>query len=1240
MTAPAADTFGPQTLAALEEKAVELARRWYAATEAGQSAQERATSSQLAALVRDEQGLDLAVRFVDRVARPEDPRVAARDLARISPRDAAGFLNRTDLGLLALGTVAAPLAPPLVVPIARRRLRQMIGHLVVDARDPALAEHLATARAQGFRLNVNLLGEAVLGEREAAARTRRTTELLQRQDVDYVSIKVSSLVSQISTWDTAGTVERCLERLRPLYRAAAAKNPPSFVNLDMEEYRDLDLTIDLFTRLLDEEEFRSLEAGIVLQAYLPDALPAMEHLIEWARRRRASGGAAIKIRLVKGANLAMEQVEAIVHGWAQAPYESKADVDANFLRCVERALRPDVVDAVRLGVASHNLYDVAVAHLLSEERGVGHALDVEMLQGMAPAQARAVRGDVGSVLLYTPVVAPEDFDVAVSYLIRRLEENATEENFLHALFAAPPAAPRTTLAERREQWRARRRARFQPEPAEVASGDDRPGEASLREVAPGEVVSDDIVLDPVGVGAGHPPVEDPEAVRRRVAQEAMAEQEARFRASVAAAPDVPIGARRDPGRPQIGDHFANTPDSDPALPATREWARAALDATPHVPTCPVLSVADVEGTVATALAAHGPWSRRPATERADILREAARRLEARRGELITVMAAEGGKTVAEADPEVSEAIDFARYYADRAPELETGLSADGALFTPDRVVLVTPPWNFPVAIPLGGVLAALAAGAAVIIKPAHATVGCVEVGVAALHEAGIPAEALQVVRVADRDAGRALVSHRDVDTVILTGSSETGALFASWRADRPGGARVYGETSGKNALVITPAADLDLAVGDLVKSAFGHAGQKCSAASLGILVGSVAASERFRRQLIDAVSSLRVGWPDDLGVTMGPVIEPPEGKLLRALTTLEPGETWLVEPRPLDDSGRLWSPGLKDGVRPGSFFHVTEVFGPVLGLMNAADLDEAITWQNATAFGLTGGLHSLDEREIEHWLEHVHVGNAYINRHITGAIVRRQSFGGWKGSVLGPGAKAGGPNYVAQLGRWAPDGLPQVIDDPSDHVRPVLKGLLPLVPERAERTWLRAAAGSDTAVLDAELGREVDDSGLVVESNVFRYRPMPALWVRTAPGCRVVELLRVVIGGVATHTDVRVSLDPDTSAFLKGLDGTGDEVSTALRVLARYVDRAETDEQFAGRADIGVVSGRVRLIGNNPGLAARLAERQVTVLSGPVLAAGRRELLALLREQAVSRTMHRFGHVAGHGPAELADLAR
>ncbi|WP_168582585.1 proline dehydrogenase family protein [Gephyromycinifex aptenodytis] len=1173
-TALAADG-SSDALAALTpfvEDAVSLARAWAQATEEGETPTEKATSGQLAALVRDQAGLDFAVRFVDRVARPEDNAVAARELSRLSTKNASGFLAGPDRAMLGLGSLVAPLAPPVVVPLARRRLKAMVGHLVGDSTDPALSRHLAAARAEGYRLNVNLLGEAVLGEKEAASRTQRTADLLARDDVDYVSIKVSSLVSQISTWDTEGTVERCLDRLRPLYRIANNKSPKSFVNLDMEEYRDLDMTMELFMRLLSEEEFRDLEAGIVLQAYLPDALPALEKLIEFSKRRRAEGGAGIKVRLVKGANLAMEQVEAAIHGWEQAPYHSKQEVDANYLRCVERGLREDAAGgpnpALRLGVASHNLYNIAIAHLLAKSRGTTDSLDIEMLQGMAPAQSRAVKQAVGTVLLYTPVVAPKDFDVAVSYLIRRLEENATPENFLHAIFTDPDAS------------------------------------------------SDS------GHEGGHGAHDD-----------AMAEQERRFRASVQAVPTTSLGAQRSSERPEIGTVFENASDSDPALPSVREWALDALRADPLELTSPVLSTEEeVDEVVARARGAHESWAARPAKERAEILREAARKMEQRRGTFLTVMAAEGGKTVEQADPEVSEAIDFATYYADSAIEIERGLSADGARMTPSPVVLITPPWNFPVAIPLGGVTAALAAGSSVIIKPAHPTPGCVEVGVEALHEAGVPAEVLQVVRAGERTAGRALVSHRDVETVILTGSTETARLFGGWRLKHPHGPRVYGETSGKNALIITPSADIDLAVADLVKSAFGHAGQKCSAASLAILVGSVATSERFRRQLVDAVESLRVGWPYDIGTTMGPIIEEPEGKLRRALTTLEPGESWLVKPRQLDDTGRLWSPGLKEGVQPGSFFHLTEVFGPVLGLMTARSLDEAIELQNATAFGLTGGLHSLDEREIAQWKDQVEVGNGYINRHITGAIVRRQSFGGWKASSVGPGAKAGGPNYVAQMGRWENAGAPSSLGESSAEVRAALRTFLALLPEREERTWLRTAAGSDAYAWDTVFSREVDDSELVVESNIFRYRPYPRVWLRTEPGARLVEALRLVLGAMVTGTDLRISLDPATSAHLKALDGSDDQVDEALRLLARWVDRAESSDDFLVRVERGEVQGRVRLVGQNPSLLTGLREEElngdITLFDGPVLATGRRELLPLMREQALSQTMHRFGHLA------------
>lgn len=1104
-------------VADLAVRAVDLARRWTVATAANETPAERRATGRLAALVSDPVGLDLAVRFVDRVARPEDVRVAAHELVELGRRsaDAAGFLGTADRGLLALGAAMAPVLPSVVVPAARIRLRQLVGHLVADA-GPVLAGHIARARAEGFRLNLNLLGEAVLGEDEAARRLRRVQDLVARPDVDYVSVKVSAVASQLSTWDTEGSVRRVVDRLTPLYLTAAAHG--TFVNLDMEEYRDLALTVRVFDELTGDPRLVGHESGIVLQAYLPDASDALDELVEVARRRVAAGGTRLKVRLVKGANLAMEQVEAEVHGWAQAPYPDKPAVDAHYLRMVDRSLTPERTAALRVGVASHNLFHVAYAHLLAEQRGVAEAMDVEMLQGMAPAQSRAVQRDVGQVLLYTPVVAKDDFDVAISYLVRRLEENAAPENFLHALFAE---------AE---------------DPAPAAE-------------------------DPI---AGH----------------GMDAQQAAFRAALAAAGTVPTTARRaprptvDPSAEMPAAPFVNAIDTDPAVPDSRRWAQGlvASDVPTPAGAVHVLDAAGADRVIAAAVAAAPAWSARTPAERAAVLRRAADELEAVRGDLVATMVHEAGKTVAEADPEVSEAIDFARYYAVQAERLADG-QVPGAVFRPHGITVVTPPWNFPVAIPTGSTLAALAAGSPVVAKPAPQTPRCMQVAMAAVQRAltahGVTEDALQLVLCDEGEAGRRLVTHPEVGRVVLTGSLETARMFAGWRPELD----VLAETSGKNALVITPSADVDLAVADLVRSAFGHAGQKCSAASLAILVGSAGRSDRLRRQLADAVTSLQVGPATDIGTTVGPLVEPPTGRLLRALTVLDEGESWLVRPRRLDASGRSWTPGVRAGVRPGSWFHRTECFGPVLGVIRVRTLDEAIAVQNDVAFGLTGGLHSLDEAEIAHWLDRVEVGNAYVNRHITGAVVQRQPFGGWKASVVGPGAKAGGPHYLGQLGRWT--------DSPE-------------VADLDDEDWLAWALRDDARAWSQIFSVDHDPTALSAEENTLRYRPVPGLTVRVGADGRERDLQRVLLGAWTAGVPVQVSRSDQ-----------------------------ESDEDFAARVRHGQVAGRVRVVGTAPGLRAAAVTRtgEVTVLDHPVLAAAERELLTVLREQAISRTRHRFGHI-------------
>lgn len=1120
---------------ALANEAIALVHRWL---ETAASIPPDVSGQRLAGVLKDPNGLDFTVGFVDGVVRPEDLKVAAHNLRRVAPQVPA-FLPWPLRAAVRLGGIAAPIMPGVVVPIARKVLRNMVGHLIVDATDAKLGAAISHIKKPGIRLNMNLLGEAVLGSKEASRRLDGTIALVERADVDYVSIKVSSTVSPHSPWAFEEDVDHVVASLTPLFERAAAASPAKFINLDMEEYKDLDLTIAVFTKLLDKPEFHNLEAGIVLQAYLPDALAAMIRLQEWAAVRRANGGAAIKVRVVKGANLPMEHVDASLHGWPVATWHTKQDSDTNYKRVLEYSLDPERIQNVKIGVAGHNLFDIAFSWLLAKQRDVTGGIDIEMLLGMAQSQAEAVKRDVGELLLYTPVVHPQEFDVAIAYLIRRLEEGASSDNFMSAVFELSESAE---LFEREKQ-------RFL---------------ASLAD------------LDTTVPGAHR--VQD----------------------------------RTQAASPAATDHFENTPDTDPAVAANRGWGREILAKSETsalgqatVDASVIATEGELDTVIDSTVAAGTSWGAMSGAERAAILHRAGDALEARRADLMEVSAAETGKTLDQSDPEISEAIDFAHYYAELAKELD---DVDGATYAPVKLTVVVPPWNFPVAIPAGSTLAALAAGSPVIMKPSRQARRSGAVMVEALWEAGVPRDVLSFVQLADNALGERLISHPSVERVILTGGYETAELFRSFRKDLP----LLAETSGKNAIIVTPSADLDLAVKDVVASAFGHAGQKCSAASLVVLVGSVATSQRFRNQLLDAVSSLAVGYPADATTQMGPIIEPARGKLKNALTSIESGQTWLIEPRQLDDSGKLWSPGVRDGVQRGSEYHRVEYFGPILGIMTAKTLDEAIAIVNDIDYGLTSGLHSLDAGEINQWLTHIEAGNLYVNRGTTGAIVQRQPFGGWKKSAVGAGTKAGGPNYLIGLGTWTPA---EARIAPASTITP-LEDAFGGTP--AERAMLARAFASDAQAWAAEFGAATDRSGLSAERNVFRYRPRHA-HVRLSEGQPLVSLIRVL--GAAKRAGATVTVSSAVAVPRHVAQAAGHLVGDVT---------VESDEAFAAR--VGALGHdrfgtRIRLIGGTTELVAEATNGSpdVAIYAGAVTEAGRIELLPFVQEQAVSVTAHRFG---------------
>lgn len=1059
---------------------IERAERLLRHALADQTMPERRDAARLAGMVDDPAGKAFTLALADEVFRSHIPTIQARRWREIAnlfgiPR----YLGWFDKALLSMGSTVSALAPSIVMPLVGKRLRRESSNVILDAEPQRLDAHLDRRRADGFRSNLNYLGEAVLGEEEANRRLNAAIDFLANPRINYVSLKITAIFSQVSVLAWEQSRAEIETRLRRVYRAALPDR--KFVNLDMEEFRDLDLTISAFQRVLDEPEFRSLSAGIVLQAYLPDSWQAQQSLVKWAQQRIANGGADIKIRLVKGANLAMEAVEAEMHGWYPAPYASKSETDANFRRMLEFGCRPKNAAAVRLGVATHNLFDAALALELRERYRTEHRVELEMLEGMANHQARAVRDAAGSLLLYSPVVKDDDFLGAMSYLVRRLDENTSPENFLRAAFSLRPGTK--SWDEQRERFE-----RGWKDRETVSSSSRRTQPAVLAATA---------------------------------------------------------------------TKFENEPDSDWTQTKTRAALRTAIAAweSPSIP-----PLGNLDEVLETARSAQPQWSALGLERRKSILLAAADVMSQQRFRTIACLQADGKKSVADADGEVSEAVDFARYYA-KEYAIPDGLRADAL-----GVVLVTPPWNFPYAIPAGGVLAALLAGNSVILKPAPETVLTAYLLTTQLWDAGVPRDALQFFPCDDGPTGQSLINDPRVNCVVLTGGWETARLFQSWRPSL----RLFAETSGKNSLIITAQADRELAIKDLVRSAFGHAGQKCSAASLAIIEAEVYDDPGFRRQLRDAATSLFVGPASDLRSIVTPLVQPPGTSLHRALTSLDKGEEWLVQPRQLGDDPCLWSPGIKLGVRPGSWFHKTECFGPVLGLMRASSLEEALSWQNATDFGLTAGLHTLSRDEQVWWQDRVQAGNLYINRPITGAIVRRQPFGGWKRSSVGPGAKAGGPNYPHLFTNLC-DATPQV------------------EIERIEANYLAAWKN--------EFSLEHDPSKLKCESNIFRYRPCRGIVLRLPAGDRT-SRLRAELAARITGTPLVVS-------------STDEE--TDSQFIARLPELSKSAEFFR---TVAPVQNSILDAANQAGL---------NWIDAPITANGRNELRFWMREQSVSRTTHRYG---------------
>ena len=1187
--------------------AIAQAEAWQDRANALLTAEEKGIQEQMHRLLAHTMDKVILTKLIDQSFRSDDAsRVADQIESLLGKYGVPDFFSRVEKLLIQMFLGLGRHFPDLAVPRMIDKMRESSSRAIVPGESDPLHAYLRKRRQQGVRVNINHLGEAVLGEDEAQSHLWTYLEDLKDPLVEYISVKISTIYSQIQPLSFEHTVSTLIDRLSLLYKTAGEEyferkeggKVPKFVNLDMEEYRDLEITVSAFMGTLDQPQFKNHSAGIALQAYLPDSYEMQRELTTWAKKRVAEGGRPIKIRIVKGANMEMERIESAIHNWPLAPYDNKLDVDANFKRMVDFGMEQKNIEAVHLGIGSHNLFDLAYAYELARRKDVLSCFTFEMLEGMADHVRRAIQEMSGAVVLYAPVAAKSQFINAIAYLIRRLDENTGEENFLRH-------AP--NLKTDSKEWSfLKNQFLASCEHKEKAGKTPKRTQNRFEETFP------------ENMGTFHE------------------------------------------------GHFTNEPDTDWSRPANRIWATSIRgkwqkgspeskpiriplvvagkdifeerevreifdpsqisiksDRKVLVATSALGGEGDVDQAVITARDDPDEWQKRSPKARHGILSRVAMEIRRARIDLIGATVASTGKVFTEADPEVSEAIDFAEYYPHAA---NTFTDMKNVTCKGKGVGVVISPWNFPISIPCGGIVASLATGNRVIFKPASSAILVAWRLCQCFWNAGISRNTLQFLPCIGSKAGAKLTNHPDVDFVILTGGTDTGLGILNDRPDL----FLAAETGGKNATIVTAMSDRDQAITNVIHSAYSNCGQKCSATSLLILEKEVYEDAKFKRQLVDAAKSYTAGTAWNFRNKMGPLIQPPKGPLKTALTRLEPGESWALKPENILDNPHVWTAGIKWGVQPGSYTHMTELFGPVLGVMCADNLDQAIEWVNQTGYGLTSGLESLDEREQEHWKERIKAGNLYINRVTTGAVVLRQPFGGMGKSALGAGIKAGGPNYVAQFMNYKETAPPPIGSIKEDHP------LWRLAQEWQQKlAWgeleeVRVDLNNATHAIrsylyheEQDFSQEKDYFHVRGQDNKARYIPVGKVVVRLHHEDRLFDVLAriaaTLISGCRLVVSIPLGTDNEVTAFLLGQEGK--------KLLGGAPVVFESDEVLI--QNISEI-GRIRY--GSPervpyGLYRAAAKKGLYISRSKVMMEGRIELLQYYREQSISHDYHRYGNL-------------
>ena len=923
-------------------------------------------------------------RFVDVLPVLSDADEVARHIDEYFNRDGGPSMP----GWMRAGAKLAGsgFAKGLVASQIERNVVTMARQFIAGETGAEALPRLRQMRQRGLSSTVDLLGEKTLGQAEAETYRNRYLEVLESLASDAqnwdnscheqtswgavprvnLSIKLSALDPHFDALDRDGLLGQGRKLLGPLARRA--KELGAFLNVDMEDNNAREATFWLFEQLAETEDLRDWDGlGIVVQAYLNDSLADLERLLALAKRR----GTPITVRLVKGAYWDAEVIQAQQEGWPVPVYLNKADTDANYERLTRYLL--DHIEWLRPAFASHNARSIAVAIAEAETRQIEPSdIEFQMLYGMAEGLMDTV-SDLGFRLrIYTPV---GEMLPGMAYLVRRLLENTSNEGWL--VQAGEGLSAEQLLADPISQ-----------------GGDAQAPARQTRQLVHGDA------NQPTPF-ANEPLVHPYRIVSQERWDRALEELKSR----------LPL---------QIKPCIKGIDEDGDDAPWTRENPNQTDQDLAHVQGA---SLDQAERAMAVAHGAFPSWSQRHVSERAQMLFNLAEQLRKRRDQATALICLEVGKPLPEADADVAEAIDFCEYYARQALSLQSDRAMQENIpgesntlrYTARGAAVVIAPWNFPLAILTGMTAAAAVVGNTVIMKPAEQSSAIAQLLMRAIQDAGFPNEVIQFIPGRGETVGAQLVSDPRTTIVAFTGSMDVGLkiIEAAGTTDHQQTQvrRVICEMGGKNAIIVDDDADLDEAVYGVVKSAFGFAGQKCSACSRVIVLDKI--HDAFCARLKDAVDAIHIGSSAQPGMDLGPVVDAEALAKVEHYETIGKEEGELLAQAPAPSQGHFAKASVFTGITGDHRLAQEEVFGPVLAVLRADSLDHAFELANGTRFALTGGFYSRSPLRIEAAKQRFAVGNLYINRTCTGALVERHPFGGFK--MSGIGGKAGGPDYLLQF---------------------------------------------------------------------------------------------------------------------------------------------------------------------------------------------------------------------------------